>query len=251
MIDNLFKFLEKNETVLSEDLKKTISESFDLALKEKSEETKGLLKEAAEEIKAHKGLLKEAAEEIKALRTSKVEEVKKTVKQFEEGLVNKLDKYLEHKLKNMIPQTLLEAQAKVEVYEPLVESLKNAFETKGIKIDDKGYAVLKEAKSEILSQKSKYDTVVKEKLDLEIASEKLLGKYLLKEKCEGLTSEQIKRVNILLEDASYDDIVKRFDTIRKIVINEQVKEKKPASRQITTDVISKEQNTEDLGQRLI
>lgn len=254
MVDNLFKFLEKNDAVLSEDLKNTITESFNIALKEKTDSFDSSLKESEKQLTEAKVLLKEAANEITALRTKKVAEVEKAVKVFEENLVNKLDKYLEFKLKDSIPQTLLEAVAKVEVYEPLVESIKKTFETKGIKIDDKGYEVLKEAKTEIVESRKKYDTLLADKLKLEEASEKLLGKYLLNEKCIGLTEAQTKKVKSLLNEVSFDEIEKRFDTIRKIVINEEKKESNPSnkSNKVTEEIVSKEGVIlEDYGQRLI
>ena len=238
----LFTLLEKNQVVLSEDVKNTITEAFNIAVKEKSDPIETSKKEVEKKVADLTSVLKEAKSEIVALRDKKVKLVNEEVKKFEEKMVNKLDSYLEHKFKDLVPQTLVESVAKLEVYEPLVEAIKNTFETKGIKIDDKGFSILKEAKSEIVETRKKYDKLMEEKIALESASEKLLGKYLLNEKCDGLTEAQEKKVKSLLEDASYEDIEKRFNIVRDLVISEGTESKKTEKKaaKVINDVPAKD-----------
>lgn len=226
MLNKLFKFMETKKVALSDELKSIITEAFNAAVKEKSDELSATLEKLNVENSEIKGVLKEAAGEINSLRTAKTEEVKKEVSLFESKMVDKLSKFLDMKLTELVPQNILEAQAKLEVYEPLIESIKGAFETKGISIDSKGYGVLREAKEEIVKLKGQMDKEISKNLQLEEATEKLLGKYLLKEKIEGMTLGQQKKVLSIFEGASYDEIEKRFDAVKNLVLTEEVTEDK-------------------------
>ncbi len=242
-VSKMIKFLEKNKVVLNEDLKNTITESFNIAVTEKTSEVSSEVTSVKAQVDELKGILKEAAEEIKALRTTKKTEVAKQVKLFEEKMVDKLSKYLDFAINKAIPQHLVEAQAKLEVYEPLVESIKRTFNEKGLKIDDKGFGLLKDARNEIVSSRKKLDEAVAEKMALEAKTEQLLGKYLLNEKCNGLTLDQKKKVTKIFEGASYEDIEKRFKSVRELVLTEdEVVEPKKSDKVVS---IKKKQIVED------
>lgn len=221
MVNSLFKFLEKNKVNLTDEVKKTITESFNAAVKEKTVDSEKNIATLTAKLEESKTVLKEAAKEIKALRTTKLEEVKKEVENHKTMLTEKLNKYLEYKLEQLVPKHLLEAQAKLEVYEPLVESIKNSFETKGLQIDTKGFGILKEAKAEILKTRTRLDEEIAKRMELEEASEKLLGKYFLNEQCQGLTPDQSKKIKKIFEGSTYDEIKDRFKSVRELVLVEE------------------------------
>ena len=83
-----------------------------------------LIKEGTDKIEELTTVLKEASEEIKVLREDKLSAVEDKVKVFEAALVDKLNRFLDYKVnKELVPATLIESQAKLEVLEPLVELL--------------------------------------------------------------------------------------------------------------------------------
>ena len=206
----LFEYLEKEgKVVLSEDAKKKISATVFAVKKEKDATIASL-----------KSILAEAAEEIKALRTTRLAEAKKEIALFESKLIDKMSHYLDSEMKVLIPQNLVEAQAKLEVLEPLVESIKDTFTKNGIQIDNKGFGLLKQAKNEIISLTGKLNKAVAQKIELTESTEKLLGRYLLNDKTNGLTETQKKKVFSIFENSSYEEIDEKFNAVRDLVITE-------------------------------
>jgi len=209
VVNGLFKLLEDNKVELSEEAKKGISDAFYAAQQEKDVEINKL-----------KSVLKEAKEAIKSLRTGKADEIKEHLDGFETKMIEKMSRFLEAELSEMVPQTLIESVAKVEVLEPLVESIKESFAKNGIKVDSKGHDLLKKAKKEINELQSQVNKATKKRYELEEVAEKLLGKYLLKERCAGLLPEQATKVMKIFKNATYDEIKEKFDNVRDLVIGE-------------------------------
>ena len=214
LTESLFTLLSESKVELSESAKKTINDAFFAVTKEKDSSITEL-----------RDVLKEAKEEIVSLRGNKAEEVKKIVKEHKEFLTSKINKFLELKLESTFPKSLLEAQAKLETFEPLVEGIKGAFSSKGIELDSKGHKLLKSAKSEIKGLRQRTNEETAKRIKLEEATEKLLGKYALMEKMKGLTDSQQKRITEMFKGESYDVINEKFNTVRDLVVNEHVKEK--------------------------
>ena len=258
LIKGLLKKIEETGKIeLSESFKKDFSKTIDTLVEQATSK-----KDA--EITEVKGVLKEAKTSIlklqndqKILKEATVKVLKSEKESYKNGLVEKLDRFLDAEIKNVVPQTLIEAAAKVKVYEPLVESIKNTFAMKGIEVDSKGFGILKEAKDEITKMRKDLNKVIAEKIELEKHSEKLLTKYLLEKKCTGLTLEQKERVSSILKGASLDEMEKKFEGVRNLVVEGNKIEKKDKSgKTVIVEKVDSEkalivEKTEDLGAKYV
>lgn len=252
-LSKVFAILEKDGKIeLTADFKSQIQDVFNVALVEKTTEIetgKTLLKEATDKIET-------LNTEIASLKEGIVTNVQEEVTKFKDSLVEKIDSFLESELETLIPEDLIEAKAKLEVYEPIVEGFKETIAKFGIQIESEGHQLLKDAKEEIESLTEDVNTKTKEHMELEEAAGKLLAKVTLMEKCEGLTTEQKEKIGIIFAGKSVDEINEKFDNIRDLIINDKATEivtEKVADVTETvadaTTVIT--EKVEDLGQKYL
>lgn len=218
--EKLVKFIEESgkdgKVELTGEFKDKINELFGLAVKEKEGEITTLeesLSKSEEQVETLQG-------EITTLKESTLEQVKEEVESHKEGLVDKLSSFLDEELKELIPDSIVEAAAKVEIYEPLVESMKSAFAEKGIEIGSEGHEVLKEARDEIVTLRDDVNTKTVAYNELSEKSEQLLARYVLNEKCEGLTVEQKDKVCTIFKNDSVEEINEKFDSVRDLVVED-------------------------------
>lgn len=257
VLKNLIKFIEKEGKIeLSEEFQGKLEDAFKVVVSDKDVEIDGLkeiMGEAKEEIVTLRG-------DIQTLKESTLEDVKGKVEAHKEALTEKLSSYLESELGNLIPDALIEAQAKVEAYEPIVEKVKDVFKGYGVELDSDAHAVLKEAKVEIIGLKDSYDALVSEKLELETKTKELLAKFVLKEKCDGLTEEQAEKIGVVFKGSSVEEIEEKFDSVVDLIITESSDEgdggeegEGKGSEQIDESLSHGDQLTEveDLGQKYL
>jgi hypothetical protein len=232
-LEKLFTFLaEEGKIELSDAFKSKLQDTITVAIAEKDaeiEKGKGLLKEATDKVAAVEAELAKTKETI-------VEDVTKEVAAYKEALVEKMDSFFEAELKTLIPENLVESEAKLAIYEPIVEGFKATISGFGIKIDSEGHALLKDAKTSIVKLTEDYNAKVVEFKALEEASGKLLAKSVLTEKCVGLTTEQAAKINVIFAGKNVDEINEKFDSIRDLVITEK-KEEKPVEKPVVTEQI--------------
>lgn len=184
----------------------------------------------------------ELAESYKAKMESKVNDVvtklqekkEQEVESFKKEIVEKLDKYLELELDKKIPQTYVEAVAKVSVLEPIVEGVKNSLTENYIKFDENNFGLLKDAKQEIIKLREENASTVKESMDMNSELKDMKRSLKISEVCEGLTDSQRERTTTLLESYDVDEIGERFNAIRDIII-EGVEMQEPAAVDTPTD----------------
>lgn len=216
-LEKIIEFIEKEGKVeLSEGFKGKLEDAIKVATSDKDIEIDGLkeiMKEAKAEIEAGRA-------ELQTLKEGTLEDAKTAIEDYKESLTEKISSYLESELQNLIPENLVEAQAKVEAYEPIVEQVKSVFKGYGVEVDSEAHSVLKEAKEEILSIQKSYDSIVAEKLKLEEKTAELLAKYVLKEKCDGLTESQTSKINVIFKGSSVEEIEEKFESVADLIISE-------------------------------
>lgn len=216
-LEKLIEFIEKEGKVeLSEGFKGKLEDAIKVATVDKDTEIEGL-KEIMKEAKAE---IESGRAELQTLKEGTLEDAKKAIEEYKESLTEKISSYLESELQNLIPENLVEAQAKVEAYEPIVEKVKSVFKGYGVEVDSEAHSVLKEAKDEILSLQKSYDSIVADKLKLEEKTAELLAKYILKEKCDGLTESQTSKINIIFKGSTVEEIEEKFESVADLIISE-------------------------------
>ena len=216
-LEKLIEFIEKEGKVeLSEGFKGKLEDAIKVATVDKDTEIEGL-KEIMKEAKAE---IESGRAELQTLKEGTLEDAKTAIEEYKESLTEKISSYLESELQNLIPENLVEAQAKVEAYEPIVEKVKSVFKGYGVEVDSEAHDVLKEAKDEILGLQKSYDTIVAEKLKLEGKTAELLAKYVLKEKCDGLTESQTAKINVIFKGSDVEEIEEKFESVADLIISE-------------------------------
>lgn len=257
-LDKLFKNIEKTgEVTLTEDFKDSITEAVAIATAEKEAKISEL-ESANEELMTENEELKT---EIDSIKENTLEEVKKEVEEYKESLVEKISAYLDSELEKLIPEEAIDAVAKLEIYEPLVEGFKNTIAKYGMEIDSEGHELLKEAKEEIENLRDAYDVATKKNVELVSEMDKINATVTLMEKCDGLTEDQKRKMVVIFKGKSEDEINERFDEVRDMVVESTTsktndnKEKDVKPVVVTEEVSSNEdtvnESEEDLGQKYI
>lgn len=219
---------EENEKVLveqAEAYKKEVAESAVRQTKEWKELAESKLAEKAE---AHKTKVEELVfEQAKLYKEKKDAALVEEVKKFKGEMIEKTSDYLEAKLEDMIPGEILEAAAKLDVYEPLVSSIMESFSANFIKLDDSSYQLIKESTEKIDSLESALQDEKKKNITLAKEKREVERNVKIEAITEGLTSDQRTRAKKLLEGFDVDEIEARFTKVRDIILES---DKKPAPK---------------------
>jgi len=262
----LFKLIEENEEIkLTDEFKTQLEETFNAIVQEEKDKHEIELKEKDGEKATIQEKLDEANstieaknEEIKKIKEVTLKTVKEEVEAHKSELVDKLDSFLESELESLVPEEVVEATAKVAIYEPIVEGIRSTFSSKGVEVNSDAHEVLKEAKKEIETLREDVNKATSEKIALESKAEELLAKYVLKEKCEGLTVEQIAKVENIFKGDSVETIEEKFDTVRDLVIENKEEDDGDDKTLVLdegvageTPLVEEDEDPNSLGQHLL
>ena len=248
--EQVVELTEDQHASVSAKLEKLIETRVDAKVKfqtevieaEAKEKYDTLLKEStakfSKDIKAVETVVLEKATSFKKSIENKmktlVAEVKtkkeKDLESFKESIVEKLDKYLDLELDKKVPDVYVEAVAKVQILEPIVEGFKKTMQENYIKFDEENFSLIKDARSEIIKTREELAESTKANMDLNSELKKFKRSVKISEVCEGLTDSQRERASKLLESYDVDEIGERFSTIRDLII-ENVDNKSDASKE--------------------
>ena len=223
--------LAQNEKVLVEEAEKFKNELELSVITETKKFKDKVEKEALESAEKYRNDIEQMVlEESKALKerndTALVEEVRK----FRSEMIDRVSDYLDAQLNESIPSDMIEAAAKLEVYEPLVEAIKHSFASNYIKLDTTSYAVIKEAKDRIGDLETQLQEVSKKELSLKKEMKEVQKNMKIETLTEGLTAKQKGRAVKLLEGVALEDLDNKYNTIRDIIIQESIEVKKPEAK---------------------
>jgi hypothetical protein len=215
----------KKEKILFEELENYKEQTLKV-VEQTSTEYREQVEKMVEEVsnEYRNALETEMVNEASNFRKSQEAALAKDVKAYREGLLEKIDQYLEAEIRNHIPEGIMEAAAKAKAYEGLVEGMVSTFSKNYIKLDSTGYEALKAAKKESESLAEQFNTKVKEAVSLTAQVRDLEKKVKFTALTEGMTQAQKSRAAKLLESASAVDIERKFDTVKDYIINESVKQ---------------------------
>lgn len=155
------------------------------------------------------GLLKTEKEALVEQMEGRFEEYKKEITS---KFSNFVDSVLEEEL--VIPEKVLEYARKGELYNELIEQFKIRLAIDEGLLDEEVKDLLREAKKEILSLREELNSMVDEKLELELKNQKLDAEMHLRQKADGLTEAKKMKVFELLEGVTdKQEIDKKFTLI--------------------------------------
>jgi len=200
-------------------------EKYDGLLKESTDKFAKDLTTLEEEAITKAKAFKEKLETAHGATSTKLTEDKASeIDTFKTELVEKVNKYLKYELEKKIPDTFVEAVAKVQVLEPIVEGFKQVMSENYIKIDEENFGLLKDAHGEIVKIREELAESVKENMEINSELQDYRRSMKISQVCEGLTEAQRERASKLLESYGVEEIEERYGVIRDIIIEGNEKE---------------------------
>jgi hypothetical protein len=142
------------------------------------------------------------------------------VEEIKEGLVEKVDGYLNYVVEQWIAQNeiALESGMKSEILESFVQGLKGVFEEHYIDVPEEKFDVLGDMQEKLEQLESKLDETVATNVDLtkQINEQKRIASVM--DAADGLADTDVEKFKGLAEELSYEDadsFKKKLQTIRE------------------------------------
>ena len=145
-----------------------------------------------------------------------VEEYEDKFNSYKEEVTEKFSNFVDDIMEKemVIPENVIKYAHLGELYEGLIEQFKVRLAIDEGMIDGETQEMLKEAKDEIESLRSRLDESTGKTLDLESDTSKMAAHIYLRKKCDGLTESQKKYVlDILGDETIKESIDRKFETV--------------------------------------
>ncbi len=169
--------------------------------------------ELSEEFKTKAATIFEAAvvTRVKA-EVSKLEEefeskLAEQVESFKEGLVEKVDGYLNYMVEQWIAdnELALESGIKSEIMEDFIEKIKVAFQESYIEIPEERFDVLADMEEKLQSLESKLDETVAKNVELTKAINESARQATIDAYVKDMADTEVEKFKSLAEELAYDD----------------------------------------------
>lgn len=144
------------------------------------------------------------------------EEYENKFNKYKENVTSKFSNFVDNVIDEefVIPENIIKYAKTGELYEDLIEQFKVRLAIDEGVISDEVKSLLSEAKEEIVDLREKIDESTGKVLDLEKDASEMAAQLYIRQKCDGLTESQKKKVISLLEDEIIkENIDKKFKTI--------------------------------------
>ena len=140
--------------------------------------------------------------------------------QNQEGLVEKVDGYLDYVVEQWIAQNelALERGMKSEILEGFVSGLKGLFEEHYIDMPEEKFDVLASMEEQVTELEAKLNEQLAANVELNKSINEMKRAELVSEACEGLSDTQVEKLKGLAEELSYEDaetFASKVQTIRE------------------------------------
>ena len=145
-----------------------------------------------------------------------VEEYESKFDSYKDGITSKFSNFVDNVLDEemVIPENILEYAKLGELYQDLIEQFKIRLAIDEGMISEEVREMLKEAREEIVTLRESLDENTGKVLELEDDASQMAAQLYIRQKCDGLTESQKKKVIDLLGDEIIkENIDKKFDTI--------------------------------------
>jgi hypothetical protein len=187
----------------------------DTAVKGVKEDIDALMngEELSEEFRAKATTIYEAAvmtrvkEEVARINEEFESKLAEQVEEIKEGLVEKVDGYLDYVVEQWIAQNeiALEHGMKSEILEGFVAGLKGLFEEHYIDIPEEKFDVLGSLEEQVAELTAKLDETVASNVGLNKTIGELKRAELVQEATDGLADTEVEKLKGLAEELSYED----------------------------------------------
>lgn len=187
----------------------------DTAVKGVKEDIDALMngEELSEEFRAKATTIYEAAvmtrvkEEMTRIEEEFNSKLAEQVEEIKEGLVEKVDGYLDYVVEQWIAQNeiALEHGMKSEILEGFVSGLKGLFEEHYIDIPEEKFDVLGSLEEQVAELEAKLNETVESNVALNKTIGELKRAELVQEAAEGLADTEVEKLKGLAEELTYED----------------------------------------------
>jgi len=192
-----------------------------------SEEYKTFLTDASiKTIQEHQDKIEEIAlTEAKTYKTEQEADLQNEVKSFRKNLLEKVDQYLETKIQENIPKSIMESAVEVAALKPLVEGVVKVMNSSYIDIDSSGMEAIKTAKRQNRSITESLNVKSKENMKLATKVVKLEKQVKISTLIESLPTSVKAKAKTMLE--SSNNVEKEWNNIKDSLITESVEKRTP------------------------
>lgn len=155
--------------------------------------------------------------QIKEATDSMIVEYDERMEEFESTVVESLDRFLESEISENISEDLFESIGRQEALLPLVEGIKELFESEYVALDTEGESKLAVMQDKCEELEDQLSESISEKMELEELAERAASELLVREKCEDLTISESAKVVAFFEGKSFEEIDEKIDGYIQIV----------------------------------
>ena len=168
----------------------------------------------SEEFKEKTAILFETAvksrlsEEIDRLETRYAEELAEEVKTINEGMVEKIDSYLNYVVENWMEENKIAIHngLRTEIAENFMSSLKALFEESYVEVPDSKVDLVDDLASQVEELEEKLNRVTVDAIELSEEVEILQRERVIAEAARGLADTQAEKLASLVEDIDFDNV---------------------------------------------
>lgn len=166
-------------------------------------------------------------EKMKETKENLIQEYEEKFEDYKSDVTSKFSNFVDSVLEEemVIPEKIVEYARKGELYSDLIEQFKTRLAIDEGLLDEEVKGLLKEAKEEILSLRGTLDEKTSTELELQNDAQEMAAALYLREKSDGLTESQKKRVFSILEGVTdKEEIDKKFSVILDTLSEQDKKE---------------------------
>lgn len=182
-------------------------------------------------------VLSRVKDEVAKLDDAYEAKLAEQVELVKEGLVEKVDGYLDYIVEQWIEQNeiALEEGMKSEILEDFIGGLKNLFEEHYIDIPEEKYDIVGELQEQVQGLTEKLDEQVASNVKLNTALNEFQSKVIVEQIAEGLVDTDKEKFQTLVEELEFDDLdtfAKKVKIIRESYFKNS---NKTSSQSVVTD----------------
>ncbi len=200
----------------------------------------------SEEFKAKATSIFEAAviarvnDEMEKISAKLQEENQAELETFKEGLVDKIDSYLNYVVENWMTENQLavEQGLRTEIAEDFIRGMKSLFKEHYVEVPEEKYDVMAELQSKSDDLQSKLDESMTQAIELAKEVEKLKADRVVQEESKGLADTEVEKFKRLVEGIDFES--EELYREKLTVVRENYF---PTNRQTLTEKLAPASNT--------
>ena len=163
---------------------------------------------------------KQLEEEFELATTELVQKTLTESEELKEGLVEKIDGYLDYVVEQWMEnnELALERGIRGELFESFMTGMKNLFEEHHVNVSDEQLDVIEEMKSELSALSSRLDEMTEQNVELMQVIKEVERQSQIAEAAEGLSDLDVEKFKILAEELVFEDgesFARKLDVVRE------------------------------------